>query len=93
MFKEQAGRIKSLRNPLEKMSKSAVDVKSRIELLDEPDEILKKLKKALTDFTSEVTFDLEKRPGISNLILIHSLFTGKSIEEICKDAQGIDTGK
>jgi tryptophanyl-tRNA synthetase len=63
--------------------------------MDSPDSIMEKVKKAVTDFTSEVTFDPENRPGVSNLITIHSLCTGLSPEEICSQmqAQGLDTGK
>ncbi|KAH1024014.1 hypothetical protein HUJ05_003580, partial [Dendroctonus ponderosae] len=40
-----------------------------------------------------VTFDAEKRPGISNLLSIHSFVTGKSIDTICKEAEHLDTGR
>ncbi|KAL2719632.1 hypothetical protein V1478_011094 [Vespula squamosa] len=86
-------RIRSLRDPLKKMSKSDKDLKSRLDLTDKPEVVLEKVKKAVTDFTSEVNYEPETRPGVSNLIAIHSLLTGKSPEEICKDAQGLDTGK
>ena len=75
------------------MSKSCTDIKSRIDLTDGPDVILNKIKKSITDFTSEVTYEPEKRPGVANLINIHSMLTGKSPEEICKEAEGLDTGK
>lgn len=75
------------------MSKSSKSTIGRIELTDEPDMILKKIKKAVTDFISEVYFDEVERPGVSNLINIHSLITGKSVEEIRKEAEGLDTGK
>lgn len=86
-------RLKSLRDPAKKMSKSDPDPKSRICLLDKPDDIASKIKKAVTDFTSEVTFDLKERPGVSNLISIHSNFTGKSVDDICKEAKGLNTGE
>ncbi|KAL6429066.1 hypothetical protein ACFW04_008097 [Cataglyphis niger] len=86
-------RIKSLREPEMKMSKSHTDPKSRLDILDEPDELLEKIKKAKTDFTSEVTYEPEKRPGVSNLINIHSLFTGKTPDEICKEAVELNTGE
>ncbi|XP_023720200.1 tryptophan--tRNA ligase, mitochondrial isoform X2 [Cryptotermes secundus] len=86
-------RLKSLRDPSKKMSKSEQDPKSRIEITDTPDDILEKCKKALTDFTSEITFDPEKRPGVANLITIHSLFTGLDPAEICEQNIGLDTGR
>lgn len=87
------GKIRSLREPEKKMSKSHADPKSRLEITDSPDVIVSKVKKAVTDFTSEVTFDLVNRPGVSNLIILHSLATGKSFDEICREAAGLDTGK
>jgi tryptophanyl-tRNA synthetase len=86
-------RLKSLRDPSKKMSKSDPDPKSRICLNDSPDDILKKIKKSVTDFTSEVTFDPDKRPGVSNLISIHSFVSGRTVEEICGEVQNVNTGK
>jgi len=86
-------RLRSLRKPESKMSKSEPDPRSRISLADSPEEIREKIKKSVTDFTSEVTFDPEGRPGVSNLITIHSLCTGESPESIVEKARGLDTGK
>lgn len=93
IFDDASKRIKSLRDPSKKMSKSDTDCKSRLDLTDNSDVLLEKIKKAVTDNTSQVTYDPETRPGVSNLIAIHSLLTDKSPEEICKDAQDLDTGK
>ncbi|CAG5135823.1 unnamed protein product, partial [Candidula unifasciata] len=79
-------KIRSLRNPLNKMSKSDVNVNSRIELLDTPDQIKEKIKKAVTDFTSEVTYDPENRPGVSNLVEIHMALTELSVDEIVEES-------
>ncbi|XP_044752133.1 tryptophan--tRNA ligase, mitochondrial [Coccinella septempunctata] len=86
-------RLKSLRDPNKKMSKSDPDPRSRISLLDKPDEIQKKFKKAVTDFTSEVYFDPERRPGVSNLISIHSIVSNKDIMEICRESKGLNTAQ
>lgn len=75
------------------MSKSCTNIKSRLELTDSPDVLLNKVKKAVTDFTSEVTYEPEKRPGVANLLTIHSMITGKTFEQICKEAEGINTGQ
>lgn len=40
-----------------------------------------------------MTFDPENRPGVSNLVSIHSFVTGKSVDEICKEVENLDTGK
>lgn len=87
-------KIRSLRNPLNKMSKSEANVKSRIELTDTPDQIVEKVKKAVTDLTSEVTYDFENRPGVSNLIEIHTALTGLTTDEIVEESflHAEDTG-
>ncbi|KAK9743892.1 tRNA synthetases class I (W and Y) [Popillia japonica] len=89
----ETARIRSLREPEKKMSKSDTDSKSCIYLTDTEDSITKKIKKAVTDFTSEVTYDPLNRLGVSNLITIHSALTGKSPEAICKEAKGLNTAK
>lgn len=86
-------RIKSLRDPTKKMSKSDPDPKSCIMITDTPDVITSKVKKAITDFTSEVTYEPENRAGVTNLLTIHSMVSGKSIQQICEDNKNIDTGK
>ena len=76
----QAGaRVMSLQNPEEKMSKSAPDANSRIEMLDPPDVVRKKFKRAVTDSGREVHYDPEGKPAVSNLLEIFSLVTGESI--------------
>ncbi|UXI17978.1 Centaurin-gamma [Sarcoptes scabiei] len=77
------GRIKSLRDPSKKMSKSEISLKSRIELTDSSDMIVMKILKSVTDMKSEITFDPENRPGVSNLVLIYSLISGLQIEQVC----------
>lgn len=78
-------RVMSLQNPTAKMAKSEHDASSRILVLDDPDTIVKKLKKAVTDSGSEISYDRTAKPGISNLLEILSIFVGKSIEEVAAD--------
>jgi tryptophanyl-tRNA synthetase len=78
------GRIMSLVNPEEKMSKSSDDPKSYIGLLDPPDAIRKKIRSAVTDSGREVKYDEANKPAISNLLVIYSLCSGQPIEEIEK---------
>jgi len=73
-------RLRSLRNPEKKMSKSDLDQKSCIFINDPPDLIREKIKKSVTDTTKEITYDPENRPGIANLILIYSSLTNQSPE-------------
>lgn len=85
--------VKSLRTPAQKMSKSDPDPKSRINLTDTPHDIRTKIKKAMTDFNSAVTFDPENRKSVANLISIHSAVSGLSPDEICKQSQGLETAQ
>lgn len=87
-------RIKSLRSPENKMSKSEKDQKSCIYVLDDPDTIRLKIKKAVTDFTSKVTFEPDNRPGVANLVCIHSRITGEDTSTICDEyARGMETAQ
>ncbi|XP_075159448.1 tryptophanyl-tRNA synthetase, mitochondrial [Haematobia irritans] len=89
----EAARIRSLRNPSKKMSKSDLDTKATINIRDAPEVIVEKIKKAVTDFTSDVTYDPNNRPGVSNLVVIHSMVTNTPIEKIVDEAKSIDTGR
>lgn len=80
-------RIKALDNPEKKMSKSAPSDYNYIALLDEPDVIRKKIKKAVTDSGTDIKYS-EDRPALKNLMTIYSLTTGKSLKEIEKDFEG-----
>ena len=75
-------RIMGLQNPMSKMSKSAPDINDKILLTDTPDEIRKKLKKAVTDSDNQVRYDVENKPGVSNLMTIYSIVKDKTMEEI-----------
>ena len=81
-------RVMGLQDPTSKMSKSSTIPNDSIFLNDEPDVILKKFKKAVTDSENIVRYDKEKKPGISNLISIYSAITGKSKENIEKEFEG-----
>ena len=81
-FMKEGARIMALDDPTAKMSKSAENIHSRISLLDEPNKIKKSIMKATTDSDGLVKFDVENKPGISNLLTIYSTLSGKSIEEL-----------
>ena len=74
-------RIMSLSNPANKMSKSDDDANGCVRLLDDPDSIQRKLKRAVTDSGTEIKFD-PSRPAITNLLTIYQLLTGQSPEQI-----------
>ncbi|GAA6219110.1 tryptophan--tRNA ligase, mitochondrial [Lates japonicus] len=85
-------KVKSLRDPSAKMSKSDPQTMATITITDSPDDIALKVRRAVTDFTSEVTFDPETRPGVSNLVTIHAAMAMISVEEAVSQARGLDTG-
>jgi len=75
-------KIYDLQDPSAKMSKSSSSTSGLIELLDTSAANTKKIKSATTDDGREVIFDEVKKPGISNLLTIHSAFSGRSIPEL-----------
>lgn len=81
-FMKAGARIMALDDPSSKMSKSAENIHSRISLLDEPSKIKKSIMKATTDSDGVVRFDVENKPGISNLLNIYSVLSGKSPDEL-----------
>ncbi|MGB9779282.1 tryptophan--tRNA ligase [Caldanaerobacter sp.] len=88
MILKLGARIMSLTDPTKKMSKSDADPNNRINLLDDPDTIYRKIMKAVTDSETEIRLDWEKKPGVSNLLTIYSLFTGMEIEEVVNKFKG-----
>ena len=81
-FMKEGARIMALDDPTSKMSKSAENIHSRISLLDEPSKIKKSIMKATTDSDGFVKFDIENKPGISNLLNIYSALSGKPVTEL-----------
>ncbi len=81
-------RIMSLSNPASKMSKS--DPQGCVFLMDKPEELARKFKRAVTDSDTErcVRFDPENKPGVANLMQIYSSVTGKSFDEIEAEFDG-----
>ena len=75
-------RIMSLANPEAKMSKSENEDPGRVCLMDQPEDIMRLFKRAITDCESCVRYDPEKKKGISNLMTIYSAATGRSFAEI-----------
>jgi len=84
--------IKSLQDPAKKMSKSDENEAGAIFLLDDPDTITKKIKRAVTDSGTEITFD-ETRPAINNLLTIYQLVTEKSQAECVEQFAGKGYGQ
>lgn len=87
-FLKEGARVMSLDDPTSKMSKSAENPMSRISLLDEDGKIKKAIMRATTDSDGEIRYDIENKPGISNLLSIYSAFTGEEIPTLEKKYEG-----
>lgn len=79
---EIGARVMSLTDPTAKMADSDPSPKSRIHLDESADSILAKVRSAVTDTGSTVSYDTEEKPGISNLIELMSIFTGRAIDDL-----------
>ena len=86
-------RVMSLTSPENKMSKSDKDPHGCVYLMDKPEVILKKFKRAVTDSETCVRYDRQEKPGISNLMEIYSACTGKTYAEIEAEFQGKGYGE
>ena len=76
---KMGARVMSLANPENKMSKSDPD--GCIYLMDKPEDVMRKFKRAVTDSEMAVKYDKENKPGISNLLTVYCTATGKTMEE------------
>lgn len=81
-------KINSLQEPEKKMSKSDTNVNASVFLSDDRDAVMRKFKRAVTDSQTSVRFDPTEKPGVSNLLTIYSVFSGKTIEEAERDFEG-----
>lgn len=88
LIPKTGARIMSLQDPTKKMSKSDENTASFITLLDTPDQILKKFKRAVTDSETCVRYDPANKPGIANLMQIYSAATGADFAAIEREFEG-----
>jgi tryptophanyl-tRNA synthetase len=86
--KDQGLRIKDLLDPAKKMSKSDDTGKGVIFLTDTPDEATKKIMSATTDSFGEIKYDTKERPGISSLLQILALLSGRDLQEVVNQYEG-----
>jgi tryptophanyl-tRNA synthetase len=77
-FPEVGARIMSLQDPANKMSKSDPNANNYVALLDSPETMRKKIRRAVTDATPGITYEPDARPGVANLLNIYGAFTGES---------------
>ena len=85
---KSSAKIYDLQDPTAKMSKSSASNTGVIDILDSSDVNVKKIKSAVTDTGKEVRFDEKDKPGISNLLTIHSSLSGRSIAELENEFAG-----
>ncbi|GAA1267065.1 tryptophan--tRNA ligase [Arthrobacter pascens] len=87
-IQKESAKIYDLQQPTVKMSKSAESPAGLINLLDEPKVTAKRIKSAVTDAETEIRFDREAKPGVSNLLTIYSVITGQSVEQLVAAYEG-----
>ena len=85
-------RIGALDDPSKKMSKSDDNDNSRINMLDDPDAVRRKFRRAVTDSGTEIRFD-ESRPGVNNLLCVYQIMTGRAPADIEAHFEGQGYGK
>ncbi|MFI9269198.1 tryptophan--tRNA ligase [Kitasatospora sp. NPDC052896] len=85
---KETAKILDLQDPTAKMSKSAASAKGLVNLLDEARVSAKKFKSAVTDTDTVVSYDEEKKPGVSNLLRIHAALSGQTIEQLVAHFEG-----
>ncbi len=88
LIPKMGAKVMSLQEPDKKMSKSDANPNAFISMNDTTDDIIRKFKRAVTDSDAEIKYDPENKKGISNLLTIYSLFSGKTIEEAEKEFCG-----
>jgi tryptophanyl-tRNA synthetase len=91
-FPKVGARVISLQEPTRKMSKSDPE-ETYIAILDKPDVIRKKIRRAVTDCDSAIRFDPEEKPGVANLMSIMSALTGRGMDDIANEYDGQGYGK
>lgn len=93
LIPKMGARVMSLQDPTKKMSKSDENVNAFISMTDKPEDIIRKFKRAVTDSDMCVKYDVENKPGVSNLLTIYSIFTGKTVEEAEREFEGKGYGE
>lgn len=88
LISKNGARVTSLQEPDKKMSKSDTNANNFVLITEQPDSIIKKFKKAVTDSGSEIKFDPENKPGISNLLTIYSTIKNITVEDAEKEFDG-----
>lgn len=91
-FPDSAARVMDLAHPERKMSKSEESPQGTVLVLDEPKRITKKIKSAVTDSDTEIRYDREAKPGVSNLLDIYAAASGTSVAAAVAEFEGKQYG-
>ncbi|KRE57052.1 tryptophan--tRNA ligase [Phycicoccus sp. Soil748] len=83
-----AAKIMDLQDPTSKMSKTGSSPKGLIDLMEDPAKIAKNIRSAVTDTEAEVRYDPDAKPGVSNLLVIHSVLSGTPVEQVALSFEG-----
>lgn len=89
---KDVAKIYDLQDPSGKMSKSFSSPTGVVNLMDDPKKAAKKIRSAVTDSGTEIRFDPEHKPGISNLLTIHAALTDRSVDEVVAEYAGRQYG-
>ncbi len=93
LIRNEGARVMSLTDGTRKMSKSDESEQSRINLLDSPDAIVKKIKRCKTDQIKGLTFDDPERPECNNLLTLYAILSNKTKEEVAAECQDMGWGQ
>lgn len=93
IYQKVGAKINDLQDPQKKMSKSSENPNGSIFMTDDRDAVIRKFKRAVTDSGSEIRYDPENKPGVSNLLSIYSVFSGKTVAEAEADFSGKGYGQ
>ncbi len=93
LIRKEGARVMSLTDGTKKMSKSDPAEGSRINLLDSPEIIQKKIKRCKTDLVKGLTFDDPERPECNNLLNLYTILSGKTKEEVAVECQDMGWGQ
>lgn len=88
IYRKVGAKINDLQDPTKKMSKSAENPNGAIFLSDDKDTVIRKFRRAVTDSDGEIRYDPVNKPGVSNLLSVYSVFTGKSVEGAAAEFAG-----
>jgi tryptophanyl-tRNA synthetase len=85
---KESAKIMDLQDPTSKMSKTTSGPKGLIDLMQDPAKMAKNIRSAVTDTGGEVRYDVDDKPGVSNLLVIHSVLSGTRVEELEREFVG-----